>query len=501
LLKRLLALLGLVALVGAGVGYAQLDFASLAGSESLYHLAASERLLEDGFARQFPWLTLSLLNAHFSDPHLLLHLLLAPLLWAGMAPPLAGKLVIALGAASLSAAIYAWLVCQRARLPWGFTALCLSASPCFVAELNSLTSSALVQLELVGLLACLAAGKRRGLWAIGIASAYTFALFPAFWLVAGLFTLFSGLEQKTDQPKVYLVGTLLSPVVLGSLVGSVCHPYFPNNLILMSYQLVALVDLPALFTAVPGTTAAFLGDTGLPLIAGVISLMMALRARLGLEPLLLTLFALASASLIMAMLWPAVTSYAVLLGLLFSALTISRVADHDALSRSERFNRVTLGILLFICAPLCALSIKWGLAEAGQQAEASRPERYQGAVRWLQENTRPGALVAADPADFPAFFYLNRHNHYISGLGPVYADVRSERLALAHRLMYEGRLGDPAVYLQTVGARYLCLTERAKGERLRVLRERVAQSGQFSSAYADPYTQIFILNSVSEPSD
>lgn len=221
--KRTL-LVALTAFVLAFIGSHVLHRGSaLHDTDSYYHLAIARLFAEEGIVTDLPQLRMSLLGDGFGDKEFLFHLLLAPL--AGSLDPLvAGRLALALLAASIAALIAA--MASRVLGFWGVLVpfWLFFASTEFAWRLVRLRPELLSLPLLLAAALAIGLGKYRALGLIAFLYTWSYTAFQAFLgLIVLCFAYFTWTRRR-------LHGALLLYPLLGVGLALVLHPHFPKNL-------------------------------------------------------------------------------------------------------------------------------------------------------------------------------------------------------------------------------------------------------------------------------
>lgn len=429
------------------------SFLPLAEFDAYYHLGVTAVFKEQGLIRQFPWMSVSILRDHFHDPQLLLHLVTLPLLWLGIDPMVAGKLVAA-GTATLFTTTFHWfLLRQRVRFPVIWTLVLLIASPYLIARLTFVKTTALFLALLLGVLAALFEERRLHLFVLSWLTVLTYQGFPLVLVVA---MLYLGIRAMLGEARFQ--SQLLSPIIGGMLAGLILSPFFPNNLRFLHFELVQQILLKPKELALgaewePISSSRFFGASVMAILFLFGSEVFATVARAKSDARLVLVRSLAVLLLLGALLSARLIDYFIPLALLASAMTVSRGLDE--LGEARLGFRVASGISLFLCLPLAALNVKEALRITGSISKELAVDDYEKAASWLKQNTHDGEVVVSQWDDFPMLFFYNRKNYYLWGLNAAYGYGYDPRIYTVVTLLFEGRVRDPESFLPQVNANYL----------------------------------------------
>lgn len=465
----------------------QWSFASLAEFDAYYHVGLAQLYGERGLVRAFPWMELSILKDRFNDPQLLLHLLMLPLVKAGVAPIVAGKLVAVVSAVGLFVAFYWFLWRRSVKHAPLFALLLLVASPYLIARLTFIKSTPLFLALLFVYLDAVIERRHRRAFALAWLAVYTYQGFPLLLVVALLHLGACAIVGEALEPRT------AGATVAGFAAGLVLNPFFPNDLHFFNFEIVEQilmrpkeVVLGAEWGAIESSR--LLESTFLPLALVFVAETVGQRTRAGTDAAQLTLRALALFMLMGAMMSSRILDYFVPLALAAAAVVLSR-----ALEGFSRERALLVGLVGFLCVPAAAVNLKGGVRLAKAIAATIRPDEYQKVAEHLTANTQDGELVIAQWDDFPALFFFDRQNHYPFGLNPMYGHGFDAQLFNAHQLLYEGRIRDPESLLKGLKARYLVIARASAYPGRRALVESLRKNEAFALALQVGETWLFEL--------
>jgi hypothetical protein len=198
------------------------------GVDPYYHVQVS-KLGTEIFSKKFPWVQKSLWFQNFGDKEFLFHVYLMPfvILFGDFT---GAKFATVLLDAAVFTAFY-W-VCSRRRVtvPFLWVFVLLAASELFLFRICMTRPHVLSLLLTLLLCEFLLQGR---VWAVaGLCAVFALA-YTAYHLAVGfavLFCLNLWMHRKTWN------ATLISYALMGTLIGIVLHPHFPNNVLIWKVQ-------------------------------------------------------------------------------------------------------------------------------------------------------------------------------------------------------------------------------------------------------------------------
>jgi hypothetical protein len=434
------------------------------GVDGDFHIKIAAIMRDQGWRMflpvHFPWLPTTILNPEeFTDHHLLFHLLLVPFTLLDLR--LGAKLSAVIFASMALLVAYQTMVENRVRyaLVW-LLVLLASASP-FLYRLSMTRRQALTVTLL--LLALYLAFKRRDRWLVplGFAFSWLFDGFPLLLLICGAAFLGDWWDRRRPA-----WGMILYPA-LGVALGTVIHPYFPNN-VLFSY-LHMLPKVLQLLGLRHGDVVIQVGNEWYPYSTSFLlsaNWLALLLVPLGFVPILLdprlsrlravdgkvvTLAILALTFLAMFLRSRRWIESEPVFALLFCAFAWNRALPEYVRSwlrrvipaKSEPLIALTVAVAV---APLVYFTVVGGMADVKSSRDYLQ---YRDAARWLAQNTPAGSRVfATDWDDFPELFYWNTHNVYLVGLDPTYMYLHDGPLYLRWRAITRGQVERPSTAIR-----------------------------------------------------
>lgn len=451
----------------------QFSTPNLVDNDGYYHIKLAQLMRQEGWRPAFPWLPLSVLNAHdFVDHHFLYHVLLIPFTYGDLRTGAKWASIIFPAFAFLAA----WILLRGQRIPYA----ALWSLGLFIVSEAFLYRMSMPRAQAVSLLVLLLALHvtltRRYPWLLLLAFLYVW-LYDAFPLILLLVGLYVILRWLLEEHRLDL--TPLGYTALGLGLGLLINPYFPDNLIFIYHHLFPkLTDATAISVGnewYPYPTWTLVENSGLALLAfatGAFALglrgqrmdvrtatafllsllfgIMLLKSRRFVEyfpPFALIFAALAWTPLLQR--WLAGPAWPVNLNLSQPEANLSPLTSPLLWRR-----RLLAGIMLVILLPTVWLNVQ--AAQASMQS-AKPYQRYAGASAWLEANTPAGSRVfQTDWDDFPRLFFYNTHNTYLAGLDPTYMQLYDAHLYNLWVDITRGRVTAPAqIIAATFGTRYI----------------------------------------------
>lgn len=449
-----------LAVFAVGFGAALVLLMGTAGfisTDDYYHSRIAAQIIEQGSLRvSFPWLPLTILNPEaFVDHHLLYHLYLAPFMTLdGIAGAKAAQAMVVGG---IFAAVWWLLRSLQVRLAsvWAIGLLGVS-TPFLYRMLMVRTQGAAVLLLVVAL--HLLFRKRYG-WLVGLAFAFTwlyngFVLLP---VVVGLYVVAAWITERRWAWKP------LAFVLVGTALGLIINPYFPQNISFILNHLGEKTNIEANIRVgsewYPYTTRVLLENSlGALLVMGLGFLAPSLRKN-GRDLPETVLLLVALVTLYMLFESRRFVEYFPAFALLFGAVAVGRgdIRWGDYLPKLIH-GRVRFGVYPILLALLVLLLAGKAVAGVSRDVQEAEDAGYMaGAAQWLQANTPAGSLVfQTDWDDFTYLYFHNTHNTYLVGLDPTYLQVANPDLWNLWVPITQGMVERPSVLIrERFGASYV----------------------------------------------
>jgi hypothetical protein len=418
--------------------------------DGFYHAKIAILLGQGELLTTLPWMQFSTLKESFTDHHFLYHLILVPIV--KLDNPLLGvKLATAIFMAGFFTVFY-WLLkrwCLSA--PLVYTVLLLSTSA-FVFRLGLIKANSLSLIVLLLIFFALFAKRWWWLAALNFIYVWLYGGWLLSWLVVAIYTLVSFFHgrfsirevpwykqifvSRIDPPES---GRAVLATLLGSLLGLLLNPYWPQNIYFYWQQVwqIAIVNQGSVInvggewsTLPPLQLVAFFSFI---LIAYGMSLFVFVINAKRVSARTWIFFTLSFICLIFTAKSRRYIELSAPLMLIFAASSWSDIFPRAMLLEMWRswkpptdwlktllVSSVLVGLVAFFLLPNLGPWSEVKLVH-DQLANGIPLDRYQKASHWLKENTPAGAtIVHSDWDDWPMLFYHNTHNFYIVGLDPTF---------------------------------------------------------------------------------
>lgn len=435
----------------AGMAFVQFASPDLPDNDGYYHIKLASIMSSEGLKPDFRWLPLTILNEQdFYDHHFLFHVALIPFTLGDLRLGAKWAAVVFASLAFLSI----WYLFQRQRIPfaWLWALALLGISDAFLYRMSIARAQSLSLLVLVLGLIWMLEEKHWQLAALAFLYVWLYDAFPLLLALASLhlFAAFLVEGRFVYRPLVF--------VAIGTALGMLVNPYFPDNLV-FTFQHIApkLTDATSVRVGnewYPYDTAQLLRNS-LPTLIAFCSGIMALGMA-GRKMDVRTASGLLAAFLFGLMLFQSrrFIEYFPPFVLIFTAFAwaphfpdlgpASPPSSVSALRGSPQGS-----LMLFALAFAIVLSIPASLRATQQSIRNSKPfDLYAGAAAWLESHTSAGERVfQTDWDDFPRLFYFNTHNTYLVGLDPTYLQLYDEKLYDLWVSISRGEVKRPSQYI------------------------------------------------------
>ncbi len=464
--------IGLLAYFG-GISFLADGFS---GNDSYFHIKYARLLWQDGRLWDFPWLQGTLFRNGWIDHQFLYHIFLIPFTWLG-------DLVIAAKAAAsfwAATALFAAYLLIRSfgnsdaswrRFAWIWAIILVASSPTMLDRLSTTRVQSVSLLFII--FAVILIEKERPRWLLPLGFLYS-------WLYNGSVIL---LPLSALYVLTFWIMTrrlVWSPCLyasIGTVLGFVLNPYFPDNLLFLWNHFqeylshptpvpvsAEWVDYPSwiLFDSCRGAWTF--------LLAGILALSFQGRV---LSRRSLTFFSINLLFLVMFFRARRFVEYWPVFAILFSASAIqeSRMSllalVESSFPRIARenwriFRMGSLSGLIVVLSIAAVISAK-GVMDSIRKSDPL--DRFAEATSWLKANTPKDAIVFNAQWDiFPDLFFHDHHNRWIAGLNEAFIYYLEPRLWHLYRGIATGILPDTARYVkQDFRADYALALKQSKG--------------------------------------
>ncbi|MFH0873776.1 MAG: hypothetical protein V1846_02950 [Candidatus Komeilibacteria bacterium] len=477
-----------------------------------YHAAIAQLLSEGVLLRSLPWMQFTTLSQHFTDHHLLYHLLLAPLMKLGN-PLYAIKLGTILFGASFFTVFYWFLRRLAPQLALIWTALLLFSST-FAFRLALVKANSVSLIVVVLILYALLKKKiwllfflqiiyvwLYGGWIFGI---MTVGLYWCVDVLAGWSSREKSLVCRLFRPRSF---GLLVVTLAGSLAGIVLNPYWPHNLYFYWQQIVQIgvinygqaVGVGAEWLSLSWRDVINFHVYPLVILAIIIIFGWHRFRQLRRDDWFLVILSFIAVGLT----WKSRRYVELSDPLLFIATAVLWVRCLPQITARWLKQQLSLPgkfgwlikfyaflVIVFIIPTFIFLIFKDVMAVRANESQTTFTVNQLAAEsQWLQENSRPGEIVFNSNWDYwPALFYYNRSNYYIVGLDPTFMYNQSPELWALWSSVSEGKAtGDIAQIITKVfHSRFLLV-----GNGNHDLIDQLSQDKNFVLRYQGPFAKIF----------
>lgn len=484
---------------------------TLAEPDSFYHAKMAVLLSEGQVLHQFPWLQETALKDAFVDHHFLYHLLLVPFIT--LLNPLTGvKIATVLFASLLVLAIY-WLFKQfQVKYPFLFIGFLLVCQP-WLFRTSLVKAPAVFLIVLILAFYFLAHQKWLALFLISFAAVWLYAGWPLLLVLVVLYALVNWLLEKVRKEQFiwYKVKDLLKKKktvawqgvaysASGILAGLVINPYFPNNLKFYFEQIIeiGLINYQKVIAVggewYPYGLLNLISDASLICALLVVSLLLFFLTIKKQSIYSWVFGVLALAFFILTLKSKRQVEFFAPLSVMFAAFCFN---DYFRKLSAFRLRALmSMGWQAFFAVSLLVLGagfvmqIPNDLLKAKQGLAHGWPlTHYQKSAAWLKNNALPGAIVFnADWDDFPALFYYNSQNYYLTGLDPTFMYRQNPA---RYRQYVKVTLGEEQANLQKIvgqdfNSAYVFL-DNGHGN----LDRQLKYNGNFKKVYEDSEVKIY----------
>jgi hypothetical protein len=431
----------------------QFSFPSLAEYDGYYHIKYAYLLRTDGWIREFPWLQFTTWRSHFSDMHLLFHVILIPFTFGNLV--IGAKLAVVLFAASAVFLFYRLLGRTGTAHALFWTLFLFSASSSFLYRYGLLRAGPVSLFLLLLGFYWIVREKHVRLLVTSAVYALTYTAFPLVVVLALVFSAVRSIQERAIRfrPVLFSGG--------GVLLGLLLNPYFPDNL---SMYYTQMIRLPLSRGEVPAGTEWYPYDLSFLLSASIVLfvaylatllLLCILDARL--DGKTITMLVLSVLFLVLTLFSRRHVEYLVPFTVLFCAYA----CDPLWKSAPRKLRRPVGALLWIVVLSFGGFNI---YAVASDLADHSPLHRYEAAAKWLEQNSREGEVVFnADWDDFPGLFFYNSHNYYCTGMDPAFTYLLDRDLWSKYAKITLGMIENPCEIIHTDFRAAYVFTDMAHG--------------------------------------
>lgn len=465
----------------------------LAERDGYWHVRFSQMLPSLGVSAQFPYVEHSIWTAQFCDKDFLYHVAMVPFCMDAAEPLNGARYFSVLSTLLIFVALY--FVLRKNRVPFAplFVALPLCMGGDFLNRLEMIRSHIFsMSLALIGM--HLLMGKRwKWLFALGFLYSWTYSFPFVLCMFAVPFVFGRWLEEGELDWKSPLAS------LLGVLVGLLIHPYSPHT-----WQSIMVILMVAAFGS-DAQGSLQMGDETysyaardmlmrLPFYNALFfsTLLLGLRVRKKMSPEFMGAFCTAVFWYLMTMFYMRFIEYSIPLFVLALGLGVrDLLAGVDVKEQIlARHPRLAMAGAVLALAVLSAAHIHSSDALYKGGALTADPPRFRGALKWIEEHSKPGDVVLnLWWNDFCEMFYDSQRPRYVWGLDPSYTWRFNREQAVLLEKTRKGEIPlDGRKLAETFKCRFLILKNHSPGLNLPEFR-----SGKWRPVYFDKTAIVFDL--------
>jgi len=438
----------------------------LADPDGFYHAKMALWLRQGHLITTLPWMQFASIGQHFTDHHLLYHILLAPFTFFNN--PLIGVKVATIIFTAGAVTIFYWLLKRLYVIwPWFFAALFITLQGAnFRLSLIKANSLSLIIIWLI--IYALFDHKRRLLFILSALFVWLYGGWPLAIIIGLIFILADQLYNSLHRQKIKIFWektihilsgrkiprkniTLIASLAAGLIAGLVINPYFPHNLYFYYQQVIqiGLINSGNRFPVGGEWYGASLGEiiSAAPhlFVFGAILLLILIFNYKNISRQTWFSFILFFVFLLLTIKSRRYVEYSLPFMLLFVATAATDAKKNIQWPKLKRdwvqasiYIKTYLIIVFLVFFTLIMPPIYQKTLDVG--LEKNWPiDTFSDASLWLKNNTPPRSIVFhSDWDEWPALFYNNTHNYYIIGLDPTFMENYSPRL---HKLYIDITMG------------------------------------------------------------
>lgn len=458
--------------------------------DGYYHIKLAYLLREQGFIENFPWASLSLWADQFSDKEFLFHLFLIPFTYFENLEYGAKLATVTLASFAITS-FYIILKLNKVRFSWFWFLLLTSAGGYFLYRINVPRAQIMSVSFVLWAIHFVINQKRKSLFFLSWI--YTYA-YTAFFLPFGFALIQTGylffFEKKSDfKTPLY--------AFLGMLLGSLLHPYFPNNLLFFYVQNFyvffmsqAKVDLHMGGELYPMDTKQMLLVNTSVILAYFSVFFHRLISQDKVNVKVATTFLISLVLIILTFISKRFAEYSSPVTLMFCALYFKPYLDDLSIKnlfKSKPFKTSFIGLSLLIL--ILILQYRSYIDVYPQFRRG--PSNFQSAALKLKEYTDENEVVyTCDWDDAPELFFFNHYNRYLIFLDPNFMYYKDPSLWKTWDNLSNGRLNDQTydIFKNQFKIRFGVCTNN-----FITLRNLIREDPKMSVIYQDKHAYIFKL--------
>lgn len=395
--------------------------------DSYYNIALSDHIKDHGLRYQFRWAQFSTFKDSFADKDLALHIISMPFLYLTNDKVIAGKYA-SISLMVLFVSAYLFILRRYLRGPMASLFLLLPftswISSIYLLELRSVTLANI--LIILGIYALI---NRKTLWLLIIAAIYPLTHISFFMLL--VFAIMCEVlryinNREFSKKNIYAV-------ILGSILGCLIHPNFPNNIIslylngvLVPYFRLIGLDLGFSGELNPlGMRDVIVSNFSALFTLGAIS-WISVRMKAKINHSTMVWFGSFAVYLILAFFSMRYWYQADILFFVFAASHVSDLIKKRTAYRTSQKTKIAIAMCLIATLPFLYINAKQFTKYTGYLAE--RNAGMENVARWMNKNIPEGRTIYHSYWDDSSYFIcLNPKNNYINTNDPIYMFYRYPR--------------------------------------------------------------------------
>lgn len=478
----------IVAFIFSGVMLAYIQFAgpNIVDYDGYYHIKTAYLMREQGLRLDFPWLKFTILDeAHYTDHHMLLHVLQMPFTFIGDLR-LAAKLSPVFLAALAFTIFY--LIIRRYEIGYPLLWLIVlfaSSSPFLYRMSMARGQSLSLALQLIAFHLIM---KRDWKWlfALTFIFVWSYNAFPMMipLVLFGVVAHFI-VEKKIEYKTVIAVGA-------GIIAGHVINPYFPNNVLFVREHILPKLSATEYQITLgaewyPFNSWALVTMSLVAMLCYAGGIFLTDRAEWKQDKARLFWFLVSTMYLVMLFKSRRFVEYFPPSAVMFLAFSArERLKNLDWTLAFGKRARAVAAVIISIAFWFATYST----IQAARKDIAGEPATvaYKGGAEWLAANTPAESTVFhTDWDDFPKLFFYNTHNTYILGLDPDFMRLKNAPLYYKYEDVTQGRVRDiEDTIREEFGCEYV-FTDNEHREFINIAN----QSTRMQKVFSDRYTTVY----------
>ncbi len=468
-----------------------------ADPDAYYHIKMAQLISQQGLVRDFVWLPYTTLAEHFTDQHLVLHILLIPFVRAPWLHPFIGAKIFVVLTALTTLVVIGWCLRQLGLRWWWLATIVLTITTTWTFRLQLIKATPMAVMLIFLAIVCLV---RQRWWWLGVISWFYVWVHGGFTLLL-LVAVVWLVSQFPFTPWRQWFRLLLpgGVIALGIALGLIINPYFPNNLWFYWDQLVqiGIINYQKIIGVgsewYPYNIAQLLFGSSILVLSVIIGVVVALARRQRLRPLELFSLLLVIGSIALTMKSRRYVEYAAPALVLMAAVWWDEVkvawqSVERWIMRPRRQQLTAVGAGFFLVVGLTPLILS-DLARNRQELTTDEdPTLIAPAMQWVNQQAVVGDKVLhSDWDDFPLLFYYSDRVAYMAGLDPTFMyRADADRYWLWEKITTGKYQGNVDAALASLAVRFVLVTKDHQA-----MRKLIAQAPSVKLVYSDDQVDIF----------